>query len=107
VVDGVERGNDEIQGWDIFNLQTGLLLKFQLPRNPLILKSMKNLKFALLALVAMPDGHAATTLTSNGSNPASQGWTLSTSGNAGQFSSANPKFNGGSSSVVAGNAWGL
>jgi hypothetical protein len=68
---------------------------------------MKNLKFALLALVAMPVGHAATTLTSNGSNPTSQGWTLATSGNAGQFSSANPNFNGGSSSVVAGNAWGL
>ncbi len=68
---------------------------------------MKNLRFPLLALAVMPVSHAATTLTSNGSNPTTQGWTLSASGNAGQFSAADPNANGGSSSVVAGNAWGL
>lgn len=70
---------------------------------------MKTLTLPLLALVCLQGAYAATTLVSNGSNPTSQGWTLSNTGNSGQFGSANPNANGGggSSSIVAGNAWGL
>ncbi len=73
---------------------------------------MKNLKFALLALAVMPVSHAATTISGNGSGPAAQGWTTTqTSGNGSQngfFGGANPNGNGGNtSSVVAGNGWGM
>lgn len=78
-------------------------------RNPLQLKPMKILSHTLLAFLACTCARAAVTVSSNGSSPTSQGWTLATTGNAGQFSNANPNGNGGggSSSIVAGNAWGL
>jgi hypothetical protein len=70
---------------------------------------MKCLNLPLLLLLSHQGLEAATTLVSNGSSPTSQGWSLISSGNSGQFGAANPNSNGGggSSSIVAGNAWGL
>ena len=69
---------------------------------------MKTLKIAFFSLVVIHGAHGAVTVVSSAS-PTSQGWALSTTGNAGQFAAANPNANGGggSSSIVAGNAWGL